>query len=291
MFATLIAGLIGASTARADDHPVLLPGAPLVMGRPGTLELWAPDLSPTARLRGRCDLARVGAGAPAGDGRWLVPVTPTGGGGDGPTLHDLTVTLSLKDEGRREEWTVTVPVRPDLVGAFRLEVSPPEGETAGDPREVIVHPLGSSPVPPEDRRLLVRSRIGRLGRPSLAADGWHLSWRAPSDLETPAWDIITVADARSPTSVIGWAAVPVVQPVTVTAEVRPGARCRLTAGEVVSEPMVADRDGRVAMTVDLHPAVARGELRCTVDDDERTRVVSLPAGQGPTVALLPLPER
>ncbi len=277
----MLAIVFACGVARAADPPLLLPGAPLIVEQAGTLELWAPELGEDARVRGRSDLARVGTGVPAGDGRWLVPVTPTGDG-----LHDVTVLLSLKDGDRRQEWTVSVPVRPDVAGA--LDVEAPSADSG---HEVVVVPLGSSPVPLQDRRLLLHSRLGRLGPATPTDAGWRVPWEAPGGLDTPTWEIVTAADAMAPTTVVGWSALPITRPTTVQAEVRPGASCRLTAGDVVTDATEADSAGHVALTVDLHPSVARGELRCVLADDERVHVLPLPAGQGPTIALMPLPER
>ncbi len=267
-------------------EPVLLPGAPLVAGEPGIVELWAPDLGPDARLRGSSDRARVGSGSPVGDGRWRLAVTPSAEAGD-----HVTVMLSLKDGDERSDRSLSIPVRPALHGALAFAAH--DGVVLGQDAQVALSlaPLGSSHQPLGDRQLLVRSTAGRASAPTAGETGWTLDWRAPDRLEGPVFAFVTVVDAAAPGRVVGWTTVPVSVSTPLSAEVPPGARCTLEAGALRVGPVDADDQGHLALQVDLHPALSRGTLRCTHADGELERALALPAGQDPWLALMPLPPR
>jgi hypothetical protein len=126
--------------------------------------------------------------------------------------------------------------------------------------------------------------------PRSTGTGWTVRWTPPATLPEPTYAVLGFADGAAPAGMPGWAAVPVRVDTPLRFEVEPGASCTLVAGEERASA-TADASGALAVRIGLHPAVARGELQCTVQGRAFSRAVSLPAGQHPWLGWLPLPGR
>jgi len=282
----MLLALLLAPAAHAAQA-LLLPGAPLVAGEPGTVELWVPDLPPGARVVAHAPQARVGQVKRLDDGRLLVPFTPAA-----TAAGDLPLELRLSGPAGKEQQTVAVPVTRATTGGLSLQASVEE-LILGDrgPVQVDSQAAGSSPQPLAERHLLVQPSLGRLDAPAPSETGWTVHWTPPTSLPGPAWALLAVADASAPGAVPGWLALPLTVPTPVSFDVSPGTRCQLLAGPHLVGPKVADSQGHIAFTVPLHPSVARGTLSCVLGTRAFDRAVGLPAGRDPWIGWLPLPER
>ncbi|MCK6502653.1 hypothetical protein L6R53_04535 [Myxococcota bacterium] len=264
--------------------PLLLPGAPLQAGQPGTVELWAPDLPSDARLKAHAAGARVGAVERLDDGRLRVPVEP---GQAGP----LALALQVRGPEGKEESTFEVPVVAAFEGGLRATPAQARVVLGRDKLlELAIEPARASAQPPAERRLVVHGSVGRMDAPRSTGSGWTVRWTPPPTLAEPTFAVLGFADGAAPAGMPGWAAVPVLVETPLRFDVEPGAQCSLRAGEE-SAAAIADPEGSLALRIALHPAVARGELQCTVDGRAFTRAVSLPAGQHPWLGWQPLPPR
>lgn len=279
----LLTSTLLASQALAAQ-PLLLPGAPLSAGEPGTVELWITDLSADTRVKARAGSAHVGTVQRLDDGRLRIPVTPAAAG-------QLALDLTMKGPAGKELATVLVPVEPAMTGGIEVKPAQPRFDHGRD-RSVAfdLRALAEGRQPLAERRLIAHSSLGRLDEPQPDAAGWSMHWTPPKDLQAPAYAIVAVADAAAPSAMPGWAAFPVAVQTRVELKVDPGATCTLTAGEDQATA-TADQSGQLSFSLHLHPAIARGELACETGARAFHRAVSLPAGQHPWVGWLPVPAR
>ncbi|MCB9778392.1 MAG: hypothetical protein H6742_07510 [Alphaproteobacteria bacterium] len=269
-----------------DTAPVLVPGGALVVGQPGVVELFSPDLDGDVRIRAHSETGRTGAVELVGGGLARVTVTPRQ---EGP----LRLELSGKDSSGPWEASVEVPT----VAAWRgpLGLKPERGVVDAGERAAValaVEPGGNSPRDAAERRLLLRHSEGQLAAVQAGDGGWTTSWTAPKTLEAPAFALVTAVDAGAPSTTLGWATIAVRTPVTLSYEVRPGDACTLDTGDTKVEG-TADGGGVLTLTVPLHPGAPRAELHCQgpTPGDTLHRAVGLPAGQDPWVGWFPLPDR